>query len=214
MRSIPPLRAWNAAAWLLVAANLAPAWGILALGWDAGPLLWFYWLENLVVGVFAALRIALAPVAGGPAALKLFLIPFFCVHYGVFCFVHGALLGVLADRGPERFSGMFDLGAVREIPGIGWLLLALAVSHGWSFVRHYLGGGERARTTAQAEMARPYLRVMVMHVCVILAGAALIFFDAPTPAALALLALKTAVDLRAHFRSHAAGGGAAAAALT
>lgn len=205
MRSLPHPRAWGVSAWLLVGANLAPAWGILALGWSAGPLLWFYWLESLVVGLFALLRVALAPAAdGAPAALKFFLIPFFCVHYGMFCFVHGVFLGLIAAPGPDRFAGMFDVSAVLAVPGIGWMALALLVSHGWSFAAHYLHGGERRRTTMQAEMARPYARILIMHVCVLFGGAAMIFFAAPAPAALLLLALKTAVDLRAHFRAHAA----------
>ncbi|MDA1260637.1 MAG: DUF6498-containing protein [Planctomycetota bacterium] len=204
MSRVPHPRDWKLSAWLLVGANLTPIYGIFALGWSAGPLLWFYWLESLVIGGFTVLRMALAPASSSPAALKLFLIPFFAVHYGMFCFVHGVFLGLITNRGPEFSSKMFDLTAIMQIPGLAWMLLALVLSHFWSFVAHYLRGGERERATVQMEMVRPYGRVLVMHLTVMLGGAALIFLDAPLVAALGLLSLKTVVDLRAHFRSHAA----------
>lgn len=41
---------------LLVAANLAPLYGVLFLGWEVFPLLVLFWAENVVVGVLNAGR--------------------------------------------------------------------------------------------------------------------------------------------------------------
>lgn len=200
---LPPPRAWSLAAWALVVANLAPLVGVFALGWSVGPMLWFYWLENLVVGLFAALRIACA--RGGHGAIRFFLVPFFLAHYGMFCFVHGVFLRLIVRRGEGEFDAghFFSLADAFAAPGAGWLLLALLASHGASFVLLYLRGGERDRTTAEAEMARPYGRVVAMHLTVMAGGAAMIFLGAPAVALAGLAAAKTALDLRAHFRAHA-----------
>ena len=199
MIRIPPPREWRAPERLLIAANLVPVWGVLAAGWSAAALLWGYWLENLVVGLFAMLRMGLAPAAGAPP--KAFVIPFFAVHYGMFCAAHGMFLGLIAGAGGGTAHGS-GFGAAFATPGVGWLALALLVSHGASFLLSYLRGPERARTTVAAEAVRPYVRVVVMHLAVMLGGFALIFAGAPAIALLGLIALKTAADLAAHARAH------------
>lgn len=71
-------------------------------------------------------------------ATKLFLIPFFAIHYGFFCFVHGCFVFLLlGDRegleevldggsGPGGFLEL--LGEAVAVGGI-WAALALALSH-------------------------------------------------------------------------------------
>lgn len=201
MIRIPPPRAWDPAAWVLVAANLAPVGGVLALGWEAGPLLWLYWLENLILGGFTVLRITTAP--GG--ATKALLAPFFAVHYGLFCFVHGVFVGVIAARGdPPPFPGLEGWRTAWEQPGGQWMLLALLASHAYAFLGPWLAGGERGRTSALAEMMRPYGRVVVMHLTVMIGGAALVFSGAPAIAVAGLAAVKTAADLAGHFAARRA----------
>jgi hypothetical protein len=49
-----------------------------------------YWLENLVIGGYTILRLAGSVVTGlGNLLLALFMIPFFTLHYGMFCYGHG-----------------------------------------------------------------------------------------------------------------------------
>ena len=43
-----------------VLANLVPAVGVLFFGWDAFTVVFLYWLENAVIGIFNILRMALA----------------------------------------------------------------------------------------------------------------------------------------------------------
>ena len=43
-----------------VLANLVPAVGVLFFGWDAFTVVFLYWLENAVIGVFNILKMALA----------------------------------------------------------------------------------------------------------------------------------------------------------
>ena len=79
--------------WVLVAANLLPLWGVLAWGWPGFPLLALFWFENVVVGTLNAARMLLVDPADVPLwAGKLFMVPFFCVHYGMFTLVHGVFV--------------------------------------------------------------------------------------------------------------------------
>ena len=69
----------------LVASNLVPVAGVLFFGWKIFPLVFLYWSENVVIGVFNVLKMIFA--AGAKSVVsRFFLIPFFCAHYGIFTF--------------------------------------------------------------------------------------------------------------------------------
>src|SRR5438094_10610662 len=77
----------------LVASNLVPLVGVFVFRWEIFPLLFLFWLENVVVGVSNVLKMLLAaPQDLVRWAAKLFIIPFFCVHYGMFTLVHGVFV--------------------------------------------------------------------------------------------------------------------------
>ena len=92
---------------VLILANLIPLAGVVLFQWDVLAILLLYWAESVIIGVLNVLRIVacktdnilhgvLPQLAGQPIpeelsknipsvtgfALKLFLIPFFIVHYG------------------------------------------------------------------------------------------------------------------------------------
>ena len=103
-RPRPPWR--RLSVWTLVLANLVPVYGVLALGWDVFPLVLLFWLENVVIGAFNVLRLLVArPDDGGVWALKVVIVPFFIVHYGLFTMVHGVFVFVLfAGSGGEGWG--------------------------------------------------------------------------------------------------------------
>lgn len=212
-------------AWWLVAANVVPLVGVLALGWDLGTVMVLFWVENIVVGAYAILRLALVA-----RWFALFLVPFFSLHYGIFTAVHGAfILTIFAADTPLR-----DLATV-VLPGI----VALLVSHGTSFVSNFLRGGEMQRMRdalalvklrrsdpatwtgelVEAEvkkhtqgfldagslMTAPYRRVVVLHLTIIGGGFLLILLGSPVWALALLVVLKTGVDLRAHVQERERG---------
>lgn len=124
-------------AWVLLAANLLPLAGVLFWDWDVFALLVLFWMENVVVGVFFILRIVFADLED--AALwvgKLFMVPFFCVHYGMFTAVHGVFVFMLFGQGKHRVDGLDALApAARAADDYGlWVPLAvLFASHVFSF---------------------------------------------------------------------------------
>jgi hypothetical protein len=214
---------------VLVAANLLPLVGVVFLGWDLATLVAVYWAENGVVGVFAVLRILTAanagvgavvpqppPPPGRPAvpqaalgAVRFLLAPFFCVHYGMFWFVHGvfvwfALPAMFASAGggeplfdPVNVSDPFAAGP--DAGTVVWAALVLFVSHGASFVLNWIVGGESRASNPMAEMGAPYARVVVLHLTIIVGAFAVAFLGAPIWALVVMVVLKTGIDLSAHL---------------
>ncbi len=188
----------------LVAANLLPLGGVLFLGWVVFPLVFLFWLENVIVGGFNVLKM-LAADAGSAAAwaAKVFMIPFFCVHYGLFCFVHGVFVVALFGRGvvsPEGFPSPGTFWQVLQTQHLGWAALGLGVSHGLSYVLNFLRGGEYRQAKLDGLMMAPYARVVVLHLAILAGGFLILSLGSPLWALILLLALKVAVDLRAHLR--------------
>jgi hypothetical protein len=184
---------------VLIGANAVPLLGVIFLHWTVYSILLLYWSENVVVGAFNILRMAVAePRAIAANASKLFFIPFFTVHYGMFTFVHGMFVLALFGPGGPAMSPAALLAAVQDA-GIGYGVLAIALSHGFSFVHNYLGSGEFKRTSPSALMAQPYARVVVLHLTILVGGLLAKAAGAPVAALVVLIALKTGIDFRAHL---------------
>jgi len=184
----------------LVLANAVPLVGVLLLGWTVFPLLLLYWLENVVVGAFNVLKMLLAkPAEPVYWAGKLFLIPFFIVHFGGFTFVHGVLVvAFFGPKGIQPFDLLTAVPAAIRANELGWGLLSLIASHGFSFYWNYVKNGEYQRASLQALMGQPYGRVIVLHLTVLFGGWIVMLLGSPVGALLVLVALKTAADWRGH----------------
>lgn len=206
----------------LVVANLLPLAGVLFWGWRLIDLLTLYWIESAVVGVYTVLKILLAGRSRGPVAVavvgKLFIIPFFVFHYGLFWLVHGMFLQVLftGRTMDQALTGIFDnpalsgglaffaspLIALAQADHQLWPVIGLLLSHGVSFVTNYIGGGEYRRTAPNEAMGQPYSRVFVLHLVIIGGGFVAMALGQSLPALLLFVGLKVVVDLRAHLREH------------
>jgi hypothetical protein len=208
---LPPPKPDRAAIALLVAANLVPLAGVVFWGWQVGQVVFLYWMENLIIGGFSVLRI----LAFDPGARKedqevstlpgrLALAGFFCVHYGGFCFVHGLFLASFFGRdasGAQITLLAMVLGMLRE-PVVVAALLALLVSHGWSFFRNYLGRGEYERIDGQELMLRPYNRIMVTHIYIVFGGFLLSAIRSQLLPMLLFVAVKVGCDIYFHHHEH------------
>jgi len=184
----------------LLLANAVPVIGVLFLGWTVFPLLLLYWLENVIVGGFNVAKMLLArPAEPIYWAGKLFLIPFFIVHFGGFTFVHGVLLvAFFGPKGLQPFDLLTAVPAAIRTNQLGWGLLSLVASHGFSFFWNYLKNGEYQRASLQTLMGQPYGRIVVLHLTVLFGGWVVMLLGSPLFALVVLVALKTATDWRAH----------------
>ncbi len=187
----------------LLLANLVPVFGVLFLRWEVFPLMFLFWSENVCVGVFNVLKMLAANLESPLSwAGKLFIIPFFCVHYGMFTFVHGVFVvalfgGGLAPR--AGFPGPDTFWRIAHEHHLSWAILGLAVSRAISFGTNYLGNGEYKRASVQQLMGQPYGRIVVLHVAILGGAFLMVALHSPTVGLLLLVALKIAFDLRGHF---------------
>jgi len=84
-----------------------------------------------------------------------------------------------------------------------WLPVAVLVaSHLFSFGWNYLYRGEFRRAKLSELMSRPYVRVVVLHIAIILGGIGAVALGSPLWALLVLLAMKIGLDLKAHVDEH------------
>ena len=184
----------------LLLANIFPLIGVVALGWNTFLVLALFWAENVVIGVYAAVKMLL--VSSATVSARLSAAIFFCVHYGLFAVGHGLFVyfvfGSFIDSSPEGTSAWQTVLSSEMM----WGVLVLMVSHGFSFVYNYVRGGEYRRTNLNAEMQQPYGRVVLLHVTIIFGGFLVMLFGSPVVGLVLLVALKTVIDLRAHLRQH------------
>jgi hypothetical protein len=186
----------------LLGTNLIPLAGILVLGWSLGEVMVLFWAENAVIGFYNLLKMA---VIGRWAVLVAG--PFFVGHYGGFMAGHFLFVYFLFVRGIETAgAGPGVQTALTDLFVPLWpALLAMFVSHGISFATNFIGRREFVGRKVQDQMAEPYKRIIVMHLTIIFGGWLIMLLRSPLPALILLIALKTAVDLRAHRREHGSG---------
>lgn len=185
----------------LIIANVVPVFGVVFLDWEVFPLMLLFWFENVIIGLFNVLRMAMAQSGLLHWSVKLFLIPFFFVHYGMFTFVHGIFVFALFGGGEHRISGApsvrLFVEAIREYH-LGWAVLGLAVSHGVSFVSNYIRRGEYCRAEPNRLMVQPYARIFILHITILAGGFIMALLKAPVAGLIVLILLKTVVDLGSH----------------
>jgi len=204
----------------LLTANAIPVFGVLFLSWDAFYIVLLYWTENIVIGFYNVLKMVFAAVPHPIAHLgKLFLIPFFIVHYGGFTAIHGFFVLALFHKngqGPPMggmnwpcflvfvqmlFSVIKYMYSVIP-PQVRFAVLALFISHGISFVLNYLIKREYATAKPDKLMGSPYGRVVVMHIAILAGGFLTMAIGSPAPLLVVLIGLKTILDVGLHNRSH------------
>ncbi len=196
---------------LVLLGNLLPVWAVATGRMSLGDVLAVYWLENVVIGGVAVVKILTAlgvdeavprsvrMLVRGDAAtvLRVVLASFFVVHYGIFALVHGTFVAVLADQFGSRAGPRF------------WLLtaLGLVLVHVVSLALDWFADGGRYDVSPPQAATQPYARVIPLHLA-ILGGSFLLLVvhtSAVWPVVLLCLA-KTCYDLRLLLRGR--GGGA------
>jgi hypothetical protein len=182
----------------LIVGNLVPIVGVLFFEWQLFPLIFLYWLENVVIGIFNVFK--MLSCSGSESFIqKIFMTLFFSVHYGMFCFGHGTFV-------VDLFGGDLDsIPAALHIitkNGLQLALIALVLSHGFSFLQNFLMRGEFRQISISEVMFSPYKRIIVLHVFIIFGGLALQTFGVTQIGLIVLAMVKIGADLMAHKIEH------------
>ena len=189
---------------LLVTANLLPLAGVLLWDWDVFFLLLLFWCENVIIGLFGIARLIVA--ANNDTLREGLLLPlFFLVHYGGFMFGHFMVLfGMYSNYVEELGNNAQPEDYYRLVlENLSWIaIVAMFISHGWSFIENYMGRSEHERLSPMQAMGLPYKRMVITHVALILGGFFLIQNDQPFVGLVILVLLKIALDVTFHRREH------------
>ena len=189
---------------LLVTANLLPLAGVLLWDWDVFFLLLLFWCENVIIGLFGIARLIVA--ANNDTLKEGLLLPlFFLVHYGGFMFGHFMVLfGMYSNYVEELGRNAQPEDYYRLVlENLSWIaIVAMFISHGWSFIENYMGRSEHERLSPKQAMGLPYKRMVITHVALILGGFFLIRNDQPFAGLVVLVLLKIALDVTFHRREH------------
>ncbi len=192
---------------LLILANAVPLGGVLFFEWSLFAVLFFYWLETVVVGILNIPKMIMAkgmdeklkeglaqlPESKRGAAyiaVRMFTIPFFIVHFGMFVAGHGFF--VFSLYGPS------DVGLLEVLLALGTFLC----SHGYSFLKNFVGNQEYLLRSINQQMAQPYKRVVILHIAIVFGAFPLMVFESSLSTVFILILLKTVLDVILHMREH------------
>lgn len=184
------------------------ALGVIAFDWPTFTVLAFYWLENVIIGGFTALRLLAAGARTERYAESLASTVFFGLHYGLFCLVHGVFVATVFG-GIHTMGGIADpvLLMVGRIAGdrigllVAFAMIVAAALDAWRAAAMLDADDARA---IRAIMTEPYGRIVVLHVVLIAGGFLMVALQLPSLAALLLVAFKLAYDLARLRRGSAA----------
>jgi hypothetical protein len=192
-----PVTLASASSLALIAANLVPLAGAAFLGWKLSDVMVLYWAESAIIGFFNVCKIA---VIGRWFALAAG--PFFLGHFGGFMAVHFLFIYTIFVKGPDNMdSAGGDLAEVAKLFLVLWpALLALAISHAYSFFNNFLGRGEYKGRTVSGQMSEPYARIVFMHLVLIFGGGLSLVLGQTELVLILVIAAKIFVDLKSHIK--------------
>lgn len=183
---------------ILVLSNVFTIILAVSLGYGFAVLIWAYWLESVVIGIFAFLKLMIGGIKQAKTMpTGIFLALFFAFHYGMFHFGYLIFLSVLPWFSVNQSE-------------VSWVLLTggiLLASHTFSFYENVLRKWREIPYGAKAaklQFREPYSRILPMHMTIILSGFAVGFFGIEGNVLLLLLfmGLKTVSDLYFHMVKH------------
>ncbi len=188
---------------LLLFSNLSTIFFAVTLGWSLLTLMWIYWIQSVIIGIFNFFRILSLKdfstkgfyIGGRPvsstASSKVITAVFFAFHYGFFHFGYMIFLLAFSFAGSEIGLGAFNFSDMGYVAFVAALFFA---NHLFSFL-HNLSRDQKKQNIGRLMMF-PYFRIVPMHLTIIfglmLGPAAIILF----------LLLKTGSDLGMHLVEH------------
>lgn len=194
----------------LLISNLLVLVIAIVQGWGFMNLLWAYFFQNLIIGLFVYFKILLLsnsnkldnlikieragkikkvsmPIVG------FFTASFFAMHYGFFHFIYSVFL-LSFDKFPINWEAVLISSAI------------FFANHLFSFISNFQKDKDNATNQAVSIMnlmISAYKRIFPMHIIIIVGGMFLAAGIFPVPILILFVLLKTFVDIKMHQREHA-----------
>jgi hypothetical protein len=188
----------------LLVANLITIILAVIEGWDLASVLFIYWAQSIIIGIFTIITLLTAGMAqpaskgGGWSSLKvrIFLAGFFALHYGAF---HWAYYSIIVESG---LFGPVDFANTGVWASCGLFF----ANHLYSFLYHR-GSSEQVAQDPLEIFIRPYNRIVPMHMTIIFGSITVLVLQflgitTVTPVLVIFLAIKTYVDIGTHLHKH------------
>jgi hypothetical protein len=178
---------------MLVIANVYPVIDMLWKGDPVGSILVIYWIQMMIIGFWACIKLAVI----GRWRAVLF-IPMFLIMYLSLVNFFGLLAGAMLDdqmRGTEWHDN-FSLWNY-------WVpALLFFASHGLSFWENFIGDHEYEEITWEVQMGKPILRALPMWLAALVGGIIAGLANLTALVVLFVLPVKLALDVVGHFVEH------------
>ncbi len=199
----------------LIIANFATL--IFALFYNLSTLqiLLLYWFESVIIGFFNILKMLVVDWDKKFNKLlilisKIFMIPFFTFHYGLFMAAHFIFIILLSSI--NSMSNTLPWNAIFPILKSALLIIAIPVllifiSHTFSFINNFMLNNEYTKTNIGEIMGLPYSRVFVMQFVLVFGAWISLFITAyfknasfQTGFIVLFIILKTYTDIKSHVK--------------
>ncbi len=196
---------------VLVLANVIPLIGVIVWGWSVFEIVLLYWSENIIIGAFHFVKMALVqePVQLGKYPNffsrhggKFFFLPFFVFHYGIFCLVHGVFVFTLL--GNREGYGPVDAFSLLTTGSLSIAFWGLVASHAFSFFANFLGRGLYKMGKKGASFEEPYGRIIVLHIAIVLGAFVTMALNSPVFLLVILVVGKVILDFKFHVKTNLA----------
>ena len=215
---------------LLILVNLIPMAGVLFWGWNPYDIVFLYWVENIVIGIFNFFRIFLAqgnstdpdksrivlalgseysearrlgiPWDGGTMKQFSEENPHLISKFlAVFFLAHyGLFTFVHGVFVSIFFASKSSFIVQKDFSGLIIFFVALLISHGFSFFYNYIYKKEYLERNPVKQMMVPYVRIFPIHLTIIFG--AMIASILPNIVVIFFIILKILFDLGGHIGSH------------
>jgi hypothetical protein len=204
---------------VLILVNLIPLYGVLELNWSQGYILFIYWVETGIIGFLNVFRMMFAQkmdasgiringkkvnvkTKGDIRRAKRQLILFFIVHFGMFELVHGVFVIVFSGLFLETTINEGNVLNKQELLILAIPIGALFLSHLFSFIFNYIAGGEYKEQEVNVLFGKPYGRVIVTHLTLILGAILAASLGSPVFMLVLMIIFKTIFDVLSHIYHH------------
>lgn len=190
---------------VLLLSNVLSIILAILFSYSLAIIIWTYYLESVMIGFFSVGTMLMTGARHKASLTKaISTAGFFAMHYGLFHFVYFFFLATFTFMSMDQASAFYmdysDSIYIFLTAGI------LFLSHGFSFMKNIIREHEDPYWDPDKRIddtfARPYFRILPMHLTIIASGFVLLFVPASTILLMIFMGLKTLMDLVAHQTKH------------